>query len=54
MGNFYKLKKIILVFNKNFDHVTWLAGSQFPDQGLNPSHGSESPKSYSLGHQETS
>ena len=28
-----------------FGHTTQLAGSQFPDQGLNPDHGSESPES---------
>ena len=26
-----------------FGHATWLAGSEFPDQGLNPDDGSESP-----------
>lgn len=31
-------------------HVFW--GSQFPDQGLDPSHRSESPESYPLGYQE--
>ena len=36
-----------------FGHVMCLAGSQFPDQGLNPSHRSESPESYPLGHQGT-
>ena len=30
--------------------AAWLAGSQFPKQGLNPGHGSESPESEPLGH----
>ena len=36
-----------------FGHVMCLAGSQFPDQGLNPSHRSESSESYPLGYQGT-
>lgn len=28
-----------------FGHASRLAGSQFPDLGLNPGHGSESPES---------
>ena len=28
-----------------FGHAARLAGSQFPDWGLNPGHGSESPES---------
>ena len=36
-----------------FVHVMCLVGSQFPDQGLNPSHRSESPESYPLGYQGT-
>ena len=28
-----------------FDHTSWLVGSQFPDQGLNPGHGSERAES---------
>ena len=28
----------------SFGHTTGLAGSQFPDQGLNPGHSSESPR----------
>ena len=28
-----------------FGHTVQLAGSQFPDQGLNPGHSSESPES---------
>ena len=28
-----------------FGHATWLVGSQFPDQGLNLGHGSESSES---------
>ena len=34
-------------FNINFffGHATWLAGSQFPNEGLNPGHASESAKS---------
>ena len=28
-----------------FGRATWLAGSQFHDQGLNPGHSSESPES---------
>ena len=31
-----------LVSNTCFGHTTWLAGSQFPDQGLNLGHGSGS------------
>ena len=34
-----------------FSHITWLAGSQFPDQGLNLGHGSESAESWPLDHQ---
>ena len=37
----------------SFGCATWLVGFQFLDQGLNPGHGSESPESYSLGHQGT-
>ena len=33
--------------------ATWFVESQFLDQGLNPGHGSESPKSQSIGHQRT-
>ena len=28
-----------------FDRAVWLAGSQFPNQGLNLGHGSERPES---------
>ena len=28
-----------------FAHAVWPAGSQFPGQGLNPGHGSESAES---------
>ena len=28
-----------------FGHTTWLAGSQFPDKGRKPGHGSESLES---------
>ena len=41
---------LFLIF---FGHATWLVGSQFPDQGLNPAHGNESPESWPLGHQGT-
>ena len=36
-----------------FGHIMCLAGSQFPDQGLDLSHRSESPESYPLGYQGT-
>ena len=36
---------IFLPFFLFFGHITWLVGAQFPDQGLNPGHSSESPES---------
>ena len=36
-----------------FGHTTRLEASLFPDQGLNPGHGSESSESRALGHQRT-
>ena len=35
---FFSLSLFYLVFGP----IAWLAGSQFPNQGLNPGHGSES------------
>ena len=36
-----------------FGQAMKLAGSEFPDQGLNPGHSSESTKSQQLDHQGT-
>ena len=36
---------LFFFFFNNFGHVRQLEGFQFPDQGLNPSHSSESAKS---------
>ena len=36
-----------------FGHATWLVGSQFPDQGLNPGPNSKSAESQPLGYQGT-
>ena len=44
---------LFLAFLFFFWHVVCLAGSQFPDQGLNLGHKSESPESYLLGYQGT-
>ena len=33
-----------------FGCAAWIAGSQFPKQGLNSGHGSESPESQPPGH----
>ena len=34
-------------------HTAWLVGSQFPNQGLNPGHNTESPESSPLGYQKS-
>ena len=38
-----------MIFFFSFSASTQLAGSQFPDQRLNPGHGSESTKSFTTG-----
>lgn len=52
-GNFYEFLKIYFGIQEKILAMPH-ARDSVPDQGLNPSHGSESPKSYSLDHQETS
>ena len=42
--------QILILF---FPFNMWLVGSQFPTQGLNLGHGSESPESSPLNHQGT-
>ena len=41
---FYVDEKIPFMSFFFFGRTTWLAGSQFPDQGLNPGHSSKSPE----------
>ena len=41
----YRFKGKTLFFIIIFGCATWLVGSQFPDQRLNPGHGSERPES---------
>ena len=38
-------RKCIFFYLFIFGHTAWHVGSQFPDQGLNPGHGSESLES---------
>ena len=40
-----KVTMVAFKFFNQFGHATWLAGSQFPDQGLNSGHGRESTES---------
>ena len=45
---------LILFYSYFFGCTVWPPGSQLPNQGLNPGHGSESLESQPLGHQGTS
>ena len=48
-----KLNSSMLFFSWGGGHAKWFAGSQFPNQGSNPGHGSENLEYQSLGHQGT-
>ena len=52
-SSFPSLLQCFLFFLFSFGRAAWLAGSQFPDQGLNQGHHSESAKSLPLDHQGT-
>ena len=47
---FYTVFLFVCLF---FGYVLWLAGSQFPSQGRNPGHSSESAESQPLDQQRT-
>ena len=52
-SSFSSLSPPLFLFFFSFGCAALLAGSQFPNQGLNPGQGSESPESKPLGHQGT-
>ena len=52
-SSFSSLSPLLFLFFFFFGCAALLAGSQFPNQGLNPGQGSERPESKPLGHQGT-